>query len=109
VYLEPHKGKGVVVLDKISYDEAIREHLRGPVYERVKTNREFPVDTLQEKVKNGLKGLVAEGLMSRREILSLVLPNPVILSFSCLPKTHKPGNKIRPVVSNVNTPTSKLL
>jgi hypothetical protein len=46
--------------------------------------------------------------MSRKETQSLVVPNPVIPSFSCLPKTHKPGNKIRPVVSNVNTPTSKI-
>jgi hypothetical protein len=108
VFLEPDKGKGVVVLDRTSYDESIREHLGGPMYEKVKTKREFPVDTLQEKVRNGLKGLVDDGLMTRRETLSLVVPNPVIPSFSCLPKTHKPGNKIRPVVSNVNTPTSKI-
>ncbi len=95
-------------MDKVSYDEAVREHLRDPVYERVRTRREFPVDTLQGKVKSGLKSMVDDGLLSRNETQKFVVPNPVIPSFSCLPKTHKPGNKVRPVVSNVNTPTSKI-
>jgi hypothetical protein len=82
VYLEPDKGKGVVILDRASYDQAVREHLESSVYERVRTRREFPVDTLQEKVKSGLKGLVDDGLMSKKETFNLVVPNPVIPSFS---------------------------
>jgi hypothetical protein len=35
--------------------------------------------------------------------MSLTVDNPVISSFSCLLKTHKPGNKVRPVISSVNT------
>jgi hypothetical protein len=108
VYMEPDKGKGVVVMDKESYENAVREHLKGPAYEEVKTRKEFPVDVLQEKVKKGLKEIVERGLMDRRETQNLTVPNPVIPSFSCLPKTHKPGNKIRPVVSNINTPASKI-
>jgi hypothetical protein len=100
VYLEPDKGKGVVILDKSAYHQAALDHLNTPAFEEVKTRRQFPVDTLQGEIKEGLKQLVTEGLLSRREALSLTVDNPVIPSFSCLPKTHKPGNKVRPVVSS---------
>jgi hypothetical protein len=51
---------------------------------------------------------VAQELLERREALFLTVDNPIIPAFSCMPKTHKPGNKVRPVISSVNTPTSKI-
>lgn len=48
-----------------------------------------------------------EGTITEWEARYFMVSNLVIPQFSCLPKTHKPGNKIRPVVSNVNSPTSR--
>ncbi len=30
--------------------------------------------------------------------------NPKIPTLYCLPKTHKPGNKMRPIASNIRAP-----
>jgi hypothetical protein len=68
VFLEPDKGKGVVIMDKAAYQAALN-HLNTPEFQDVKTRRQFPVDTLQEEVKEGLKQLVAQGLLNRREAL----------------------------------------
>jgi hypothetical protein len=35
-------------------------------------------------------------------------PTQLSENFLVCQKTHKPGNKVRPVVSNVNAPTSKI-
>jgi hypothetical protein len=64
VFLEPDKGKGVVIMDKAAYHAALN-HLNTPAFQDVKTRRQFPVDTLQEEVKEGLKQLVAQGLLNR--------------------------------------------
>jgi hypothetical protein len=37
-----------------------------------------------------------------------MVSNQIFPEFSCMPKTHKPGNKVRPVVSSVDAPTSKI-
>ena len=108
VFLEPDKGKGVVVMDRIKYEEAAKEHLASTNYVAVNTKSRFPVDILQKKVKLELKKLKDEGLLSGFEVRNLSVANPVIPSFYCMPKTHKEGNKIRPVVSNINSPVSKI-
>lgn len=107
-YVNPDKGKGVVVLNKEDYAESAMKHLREGPYEEVKVRRKFPVDTLQEKVKKGLKEIVDEGLLSEWTAKCLVKSNPVVPSLSVLPKIHKSGNKIRPVVSSINSPISSI-
>lgn len=66
------------------------------------------MDVLQTTLKERLRALRWEGVLTEWEVEYSVLANPTIPSFSCLPKTHKPGNKIIPVVSNVNAPTSRV-
>ena len=38
----------------------------------------------------------------------LTIPNPKITSLYCLPKIHKNPIAMRPIASNINTPTEKL-
>ena len=38
----------------------------------------------------------------------LNMPNPRVPFLYALPKVHKPGDKMRPIVSNISTPTEKL-
>ncbi len=51
---------------------------------------------------------MTKGLLSENERKLLVVENPTIPQFSCLPKIHKEGNKIRPVVSDIKSPSSKI-
>lgn len=109
IFLAPDKGKGVVIMDKHDYIDAAIEHLSNEkVYEGVKTGRDYPVDILQTKLKRGLRELIRKGLLSESEMRQFIISNPTIPSFSCLPKIHKEGNKIRPVVSDIYSPSSKI-
>jgi hypothetical protein len=57
VFVAPDKGKGVVIMDKTAYEEAAYSHLNTPAFQKVVSRREFPVDTLQNQVKEELKSL----------------------------------------------------
>lgn len=108
VFLNPDKGKGVVIMDTKDYVEAAEKQLRNDNFELVKSKRKYPVDAMQKEVTDELKKLKEEGFLTGKEVRKLTVPNPVIPSFSCLPKIHKEGNKVRPVVSNINSPTSEI-
>lgn len=108
VFLAPDKGKGMVLMDKTDYEYAAINHLVEGPYKIVKSRRKFPVDAIQMEVKKGLRDLKRKGLITDGMMKSLVVNNPVVPSFSCLPKIHKEGNKFRPVVSDINSPTSKI-
>ncbi len=108
VFLEPDKGKGTVIMDKSQYKNAIISHLEAGPYKKIKTRATFPVDKLQRQVSSGLRDLKRRGLIEEGECKKFMLPNPSVPAFSCFPKTHKEGNKIRPVVSNINSPASKI-
>jgi hypothetical protein len=108
VFLEPDKGKGIVIMKREDYELAMQEHLDTGPYELVKCRSKFPVDTLQRSVKLKLKELHENGLINDYERKVLSLPNPSIPQIYALPKIHKPGNKVRPVVSSCNSPISKI-
>jgi hypothetical protein len=77
---------------------------------KVHTNRlqshKFPVDRYQKQVKDELKTLKDRGLFTEGEYRTMWLSNPVIPQLYGLPKTHKEGNKMRTICSNVNAPAS---
>ena len=41
-------------MERVDYQEAAKEHLRGELYEPVKIRSKFPVDVLQRDVKKSL-------------------------------------------------------
>ena len=47
--------------------------------------------------------------MNDKDKALLKADNPVVPRLYGLPKIHKPGNKMRPIVNNINAPTYKLL
>lgn len=108
VFSHPDKGKGVVIIDKKDYYEAMRAHIREGPYELERFRGAFPVENLQEKVKDGLKKLVLEGAISKELKDRLVVSNPRMPRMSGFPKIHKAGNQIRPVVTTLFSPTSKI-
>lgn len=108
VYSHPDKGKGVVIMDKSDYMETVERHIEEGPYKIHKTRREFPVDEMQEEVKNKLLLMEREGLIESRERLALIISNPRIPRMTGLPKIHKEGNHIRPVVTNIDAPASKI-
>lgn len=108
VYTNPDKGKGVVILNKTDYTEAMELHIREGPYELQKFKGAHPVDRLQNKVKESLQQLCDKGLLSGEQKRRLIVPNPRMPRMSGFPKIHKEGNQIRPVVTTIDSPTSKI-
>lgn len=107
-FLAPDKGKGTVVLDKSEYYAAAIQHIKEGAYESVETTAGFPVDSLQRKLNSGLRQIIRKGVLDEKEKFKFIVSNPSMPTFSIFPKTHKPGNKVRPVISNCNSPSSKI-
>ncbi len=95
-------------MDKKDYVEVVEEHIRTGPYKEYKSRMQFLVDKLQERVTEKFKELTERGLISERESRKLKVANPRMPRISGLPKIHKAGNQIRPVVTNVDAPTSKI-
>lgn len=108
VFSHPDKGKGVVVMDKSDYESTMKNHIESGDYSIHETRRKFPVDEFQGYVKAGLKILLESEIISDFEKKSLTVSNPRVPRMYGLPKIHKEGNQIRPVVTTIDAPTSKI-
>lgn len=108
VYSHPDKGKGVVIMDKDDYMNAMKRHIEEGPYEEIKIRCKIPVDDPQGKVKRELSKMVSSQLINEEMRRKLSVTNPRIPRMYGLPKTHKPGFQIRPVVTTIDDPTCKI-
>lgn len=103
VYVKADKGNQVVILDKTDYENRVLQLISECGYKKMKRNplktmvREC--DTMRQKIRK---------VFCDRVCRNLIVPNPVMPEMYALPKTHKPGNKMRPIVSNINAPSYKM-
>lgn len=110
-YMKPDKGNGIVVLDRSDYEERMEKLIREGAYEEIVDGRLInnnPVNVMQNKLKSLLKNLVEDHSLNRNFAQTLTVSNPSVPMLYGLPKIHKSGNKMRPIVSCCNSPTSKL-
>ena len=110
-YMKPDKGNGIVIMDKSDYEERVETLLLEGPYIRYSNGRminDNPINKMQQEVKNLLKDLVEKNDLNKFKANSLVVSNPSVPMLYALPKTHKPGKKMRPIISSCNSPTSKL-
>jgi hypothetical protein len=108
VFSFPDKGKGTVILDKSTYHDTMMEHLKNGPYELWKTRAEHPVDKCQKMVKEQLQEIASREVIDAWEVRRLTVTNPRIPRLAGLPKIHKAGNNIRPVLTNIDAPASKI-
>ena len=86
-------------------DDRMMEHLTQDCYSPLKKD---PTDSLSRKIDNVLKKLLNEQKIDKSFYNSCRTSNPIRPQLYGLPKIHKPGNPIRPIVSFYNTPLSSL-
>lgn len=67
-----------------------------------------PTTTIQTKGNTMIKKLVTSGHISQMQGKSLYSYNSIPARFCGLPKVHKPVLSLRPIISSLNTPTSKI-
>lgn len=97
------KSNNVVIQNKRDYDQTAIEYLNNGDYEVLSKN---PVKVIINEVNATLKSL--EDTFGKGISKDLRVKNPMLARFYCLPKTHKPGNKVRPICSNIGHPTEKI-
>ena len=83
----------------------MEDHLNTSTYSLLKKN---PTDSLSRKLDNVLKKLLKEGKISKTFHDNSRVLHPRAPQLYGLPKIHKPGNPLRPIVSFYDTPLSAL-
>ena len=98
------KGNATVIMTQDQYNK-ILEHLDMDCYTPLKKD---PTDSLTRKLDMVLKKLLKENKINKPFYNSCRTMNPRRPQLYGLPKIHKSGNPIRPIVSFYNTPLSAL-
>lgn len=104
--LQSDKGNVTVAIDKSTYNNLAIELLNDKKYYKV-LNRD-PTLTIQGKSNELVKNLEKKGYINKEVAKKLFNYNSISAKFYGLPKIHKPTLSLRPIVSSINTPTSKL-
>lgn len=103
VYVKADKGNKLVILEKSDYENRTQSLILESEY---KSLRKDPLPGMVRQVKE-LKKQIVENFGIRLN-WTLNVTNPEVPKLYCLPKIHKVGQKMRPIISNVNAPTEKI-
>ncbi len=102
VFVEADKGAGMILLDRTTYLEKMYGDILNDLqmYEEVNEER---VSEVEPSFLSLLKQQKAAGEMLAEEASPIVEANPKMPRMFGLPKLHKAGNPMRPVVSCVGS------
>ena len=103
--LPADKGNATVVMSKEQYKSKMEEHLGTDTYSLLKKD---PTESLSRKLDVILKKLHKEKKISKQFYDDSRVLYPRSPQIYGLPKIHKPGNPLRPIVSFHSTPLSAL-
>lgn len=100
--MKSDKGNSVVIVNRSDYDEAMKTLIDDGPYKEV--------ENPHNKWKKSITGTVNRFIelfppFWKRKMIASYTKIPCIYG---LPKVHKPGNKYRPIVSNINAPNYNL-
>ena len=105
VFLKPDKGNGIVVMNKEDYISKANELLSDSTKFKVLANDNTVY--LENKLNRLLLNLKKNGYITNECYLSLHASGSKPGSFYGLPKIHKMGNPLRPIISGIGTPCHK--
>lgn len=99
-YLKADKSNTIVILNKNDYYQRVEDMLNNGPYKVCTRNplNKF-ISTMKESLNN-CKTIITNDVKK-----SINVPNPTLPILYCLPKIHKQGNGMRPIVSSINSPT----
>ena len=102
VTLTADKGVTIVVMEKKDYIQKAEELLNTSTYKKIP---EDPTNKQKNKLVNILKRIKSEVGLNEDTYKKLYPTGAVSPKFYGLPKVHKPGNPLRPIVSSTGTAT----
>ena len=100
VILTADKGVALVIMDKAEYNKKAEELLNTETYKKIP---EDPTNKQKSRLINILKNIKAEGGLNEETYRRLYPAGAVVPKFYGLPKIHKPGIPLRPIVSSTGT------
>ena len=103
--LPADKGRTTVILDKSDYVKKCYEHIDNGPYKRLKRD---PTETIKKDTRTILLTLNREGFIADMLYYKLRPSDTPPPRFYGLPKVHKQGIPIRPIVSCTGTPLYNL-
>ena len=110
IICRPDKGRGVVVLDKVDYDNKMLEVIDddSKFFEIYNIDHLLYTIRSEDKINNKIRNLKKLNIVSENiaSTLSVSGSSPGILYG--LPKVHKPGVPLRPTLAAYNTPSYNL-
>nr|VZI36152.1 unnamed protein product [Spirometra erinaceieuropaei] len=106
VTLPADKGRSTVVMDKTEYTTKLEGLLEDKVAYKPSETGEFKKHV--NSVNKAIDKLRKAGALKRQEALAAKATDAAMARFYGLPKVHKPGVPLRPIVSLRGTPTSGL-
>jgi hypothetical protein len=98
------KGKAIVVLNVIDYNEKISHFIKDNSFEKLDTD---PTCGFQKQVNQAIQSIIAINNAQKWKLKSLK-PNPPPPVINGLIKLHKDNNPIRPVINMRSSPSYKL-
>ncbi|BHF79088.1 hypothetical protein SprV_0602220500 [Sparganum proliferum] len=100
----PDKGSRIVLMDKTDYVEKLEEILSDRTkFSKSEKDRDR-TETIEKQLTNVLKDLHKEGVLSDKEFEGLKPVGTTIPRMYGLPKIHKPGLPLRPILDMRNSP-----
>ena len=105
IILPGDKGRTTVVTDKQDYMNKCYQHINNGQYKRLKKD---PTETIKREARNILLDLKKTGYINEQTYYQLKPTDSPPPRFHGLPKIHKQGVPIRPVVSCTGMPLYKL-
>ena len=100
--LTADKGVALVVIDTEEYKKKAQELLQQPTYQLIPTD---PTSRYKNKLINLLKSIKAEGGITEAVYRKLYPTGAGSPKFYGLPKIHKEGMPLRPIVSSIGAVT----
>ena len=100
--LTADKGVALVIIDKNDYVQKAEELLNTNTFKKIP---EDPINKQKNKLINILKSIKSEGGLSEDTYKRLYPTGAVASKFYGLPKIHKPGIPLKPIVSSTGTAT----
>lgn len=102
IYTKADKGNSLVIIGKPDYNRRMEETIIEAEFQNLKRN------PLPQMIKESKVAITRINEVFKIPKWRLNIPNPVLPRLYGLPKIHKPGGKMRPIVSNINAPIYKI-
>lgn len=101
-YLKADKGNSMVIIDKLEYHKRMRSMVDTVSFTKITSN---PLPKMIKEVSS-LRKKICDTLNIPKWLL--MVSNPRMPQLYGLPKIHKPGDKMRPIIASYDAPSYKI-